>query len=282
MTKGVEDRAEGRDAEAAGREDRRRRSRSKIRRRRSPTSPRSSRRRQGRRAAAAARARAEAAEAAERQAASRRPTEIAEAAEARRSTEQREEAEEAQRRRSAGAKKRRGQEAASASRSREPSKFDPNKIAALLDKREPQRQAATRRRRSIRRLRSARPTGKRRKLSQSEIDALRARLRRMLEPAGRCQPMRATLMVACCASSSSRTARCRPAAAADQRPRHPRSRSAWRKARMRAVLSCQPFTMLPAAQLRAVEGHRDHLRSARHVRRLTTDIRDRCAWTNTV
>src|SRR4029077_17811330 len=59
-------------------------------------------------------------------------------------------------------------------------KFDADKIAALLDKRDPQRNAATGEQQSVPSLGAA--SGEAAKLSQSEIDALRARLYQLWTP----------------------------------------------------------------------------------------------------
>ena len=61
--------------------------------------------------------------------------------------------------------------------------FNPDQIAALLDRREPQRQRRGQRD-GADRLRSARRLGNAARLTQSEIDALRAQIRAVLESAG--------------------------------------------------------------------------------------------------
>jgi colicin import membrane protein len=76
-------------------------------------------------------------------------------------------------------------------------KFDPNKIAALLDKREPQRQASVGET-LVPVPGLGTPTGSAAKLSQSEIDALRARLMQLWNvPAGVQNPdeLKVTILV---------------------------------------------------------------------------------------
>jgi colicin import membrane protein len=83
-----------------------------------------------------------------------------------------------------------------AKRNQQP-KFDPNKIAALLDKREPQRQASVGQT-LVPVPGLGTPTGSAAKLSQSEIDALRARLMQLWNvPAGVQNPdeLKVTILV---------------------------------------------------------------------------------------
>ena len=83
-------------------------------------------------------------------------------------------------------------------------KFDANQVAELLDKREPQRQLASAERSTTANLGAASgaPDAQ---LSQSEIDALRARINQLLEPAAR-HRRQLQVSMSCCRFCSSTTA----------------------------------------------------------------------------
>jgi len=95
------------------------------------------------------------------------------------------------------AKKKAEEKAKAAKRKAPQPKFDPNEIAALLDKRDPQRQAATGDT-LVPVPGLGTPTGSAARLSQSEIDALRARLMQVWNvPAGVQNPeeLKVTLLI---------------------------------------------------------------------------------------
>ncbi len=121
-------------------------------------------------------------------------------------------------------------------------KFDPNEVAALLDKRAPQRLAATGDVRNDTVALGARGTAA--QLSQNELDALRARLAQLWNPpAGASNPQE--LVVAVRMRLEAATARWRRRRWS-YRP--DKARSTWPRATApsRAVFRGQPFDMLRA------------------------------------
>jgi colicin import membrane protein len=123
-------------------------------------------------------------------------------------------------------------------------KFDATRIAALLDKREPQRQAATGETISHAPSLGA-PTGSSPKLSQSEIDALRARLRDCWSPpagAANADKLKVPIVI-----------RFKPDGTLAGPP-EPESRphdaysQAMVDSAVRATIRCQPYTMLSPAK----------------------------------
>lgn len=118
--------------------------------------------------------------------------------------------------------------------------FDPNKIAALLDKREPQRLAAT-----GETLSSAPSLGKSdgnaAQLSQSEIDALRKRLGECWNPpAGATDGGQVKVIMRVLFKPDATVATPPQLVAASASPFGP----AMAESAKRAILTCQPFTML--------------------------------------
>ena len=143
--------------------------------------------------------------------------------------------------------------------------FDPDQISALLDKRDPQRQAATgdtiNKEPSL-----GTTTGSASTLSQSEIDALRSRLAQLWNPpAGALNPQ--DLVVRIRVKTWPRRQACGAADGADQRARQClRGRTRRRSARF---VSSAAFRNAKARPLRLVEGDGNHLRSPRDDSRLT-------------
>ena len=144
-------------------------------------------------------------------------------------------------------------------------KFDADKIAALLDQRAPQRQAVTGAEPSVPTLGTA--MGNAAKLSQSELDALRARLMALWNPpVGIQNPEDFVIRVRIQLNRNGRlttpptvlTSGTRPIVRQRARQRDPRGvpRPALRYAQ--------------AGALRHLEGHRSDLRPARNVRRRLT------------
>ncbi len=123
-------------------------------------------------------------------------------------------------------------------------KFDANRIAALLDKREPQRQAAAGE--TINRTASiGAPTGSAPRLSQSEIDALRARLRECwLLPAGAADAKDLAVEVRI---QLKRDGSLASEPALVRRGASPYFQVAAESA-LRAVRTCAPFDFLPVAK----------------------------------
>jgi hypothetical protein len=118
--------------------------------------------------------------------------------------------------------------------------FDPNRIAALLDKREPLRQAS-----AAQELSPApslgKPDGKANQLSQSEIDALRKRLGECWNPpagATNGAALKVVLRVQFKADASVATPPELIAATASE------FGPAMAESAKRAIMTCQPFTML--------------------------------------
>jgi outer membrane biosynthesis protein TonB len=127
-----------------------------------------------------------------------------------------------------------------AKKQRSSSKFDANQVAALLDKREPQRQVAT-----AETLNSAAslgmPNGRANQLSQSELDALRARLSQCWSPPAGVDADSKLYVVLHVLfkpdGSLSREPEIVEDSASSLGP-------ALSESAKRALLSCQPFTML--------------------------------------
>jgi outer membrane biosynthesis protein TonB len=121
-----------------------------------------------------------------------------------------------------------------------PSKYDANQIAALLDHREPRRQLATAETLNGNVALGA-PTGHAAQLSQSELDALRARLVQCWSPPPGLNPDSKLYVVLAVQFKQDASLAQEPAviedAAASVGP-------ALAESAKRAVLSCQPFTML--------------------------------------
>ena len=140
--------------------------------------------------------------------------------------------------------KKKAEERAKAKAAQQPPKpqpqFDPTKIAALLDKREPQRQAATGETLS--------PTpslgksdGRAAQLSQSEIDALRKRLGECWNPpAGAADGGQLKVVLRVLFKPDATVATPPQLVAATASPFGP----AMAESAKRAILTCQPFTML--------------------------------------
>ena len=133
-------------------------------------------------------------------------------------------------------------------------KFDASQIQqrlALLDKRDPQRRAATGRHALARRRRSAPPTGTAAALSQNEIDALRARLRDCWTvPAGLADARDLVVTVRIQFNKDG-------SLAADPRLMNQGSHPAFQAASesaLRAVRRCAPYTFMPPAKY---EGWKD-------------------------
>src|SRR3954469_7067012 len=118
--------------------------------------------------------------------------------------------------------------------------FDPNKIAALLDKREPMRQASAAEELSpVPSLGKA--DGKAAQLSQSEIDALRKRLGECWNPpAGAADGGQLKVVMRVLFKPDATVATPPQLVAATASPFGP----AMAESAKRAILSCQPFTML--------------------------------------
>jgi outer membrane biosynthesis protein TonB len=121
-----------------------------------------------------------------------------------------------------------------------PSRYDANQIAALLDHREPRRQLATAETLNGNVALGA-PTGHAAQLSQSELDALRARLVQCWSPPPGLNPDSKLYVVLAVQFKQDASLAQEPAviedAAASVGP-------ALAESAKRAVLSCQPFTML--------------------------------------
>jgi outer membrane biosynthesis protein TonB len=121
-----------------------------------------------------------------------------------------------------------------------PSKYDANQIAALLDHREPQRQLATAETLNGNVALGA-PTGRAAQLSQSELDALRTRLVQCWSPPPGLNPDSKLYVVLAVQFKQDASLAQEPAviedAAASLGP-------ALAESAKRALLSCQPFTML--------------------------------------
>jgi outer membrane biosynthesis protein TonB len=120
-----------------------------------------------------------------------------------------------------------------------PSKFDANQVAALLDHREPQRQVA-----AAETLNSSpglgAPTGRAAHLSQSELDALRARLKDCWSPPAALDPdSKVYVMLHVLFKPDGSLAR-EPEIVEDAASLGP----ALAESAKRALMSCQPFTML--------------------------------------
>ena len=129
------------------------------------------------------------------------------------------------------------------------------RIAALLDKREPQRQAAAGDRRSPNAV-ARQVAGQRAVLSQSEIDALRRRLVECWNPPVGAANARQPEGRAAGAVQAGRIGRRPPQlVAGTASPFGP----AMAESAKRAILTCQPFKMLRPETLRAMERHRDHI-----------------------
>ena len=117
-------------------------------------------------------------------------------------------------------------------------------------------------------------TRQRRPALAIEIDALRARLMPAVESAGRHRRMPDEFVIRVRIQLEPRRHVWRAAAGADQRQRHAVSIA-------RATAPCAPYSSgaalhhAAARALRHLEGHRDHLRSARHVPRLAHSQRQR-------
>ena len=118
--------------------------------------------------------------------------------------------------------------------------FDPNKIAALLDKREPMRQASAAEELSpVPSLGKA--DGKAAQLSQSEIDALRRRLGECwYPPAGAADGGQLKVVLRVLFKPDATVATPPQLVAATASPFGP----AMAESAKRAILTCQPFTML--------------------------------------
>lgn len=129
---------------------------------------------------------------------------------------------------------------AKAEKEKKQPKFDPNQIAALLDKRDPQRQA------SIGATLSQNPSlgfsnGPAAQLSQSEIDALRRRLGECWHPpVGAADGARLKVVLRVQFKPDGSVAASPQLVAATASPHGP----AMAESATRAILSCQPFTML--------------------------------------
>ena len=146
-------------------------------------------------------------------------------------------------------------------------KFDPQQIAALLDKREPQRMAAAGDR-AISTPSLGFTEGRSVRLSQSELDALRRRLVECWNPpVGASEVANLKVVLRVLFKPDGSVAAPPALVAGTPSPYGP----AMAESAKRAVLTCQPFKMLRPENLRAMERHRDHFRSARHVRRLNND-----------
>ena len=119
-------------------------------------------------------------------------------------------------------------------------RFDPTRIAALLNKKEPQRQAATGANLSPVAGQGA-PTGKEAQLSQSELDALRIRLSQCWNPpVGALDAQRLVAVLRIVFNPDGTVARPPELVEATASPVGP----ALVESAKRAVLQCQPFTML--------------------------------------
>jgi outer membrane biosynthesis protein TonB len=126
-------------------------------------------------------------------------------------------------------------------------KFDSSRIAALLDKRDPQRRAATG---SVLNAAPARgaPTGTAAQLTQNELDALRARLRQCWNvPVGLAEARDLVVTVRIQFKQDG-------SLAADPRLMNSDARPAFQAASesaLRAVRSCAPYNFLPVAKYEA-------------------------------
>ena len=153
-------------------------------------------------------------------------------------------------------------------------KFNADQVAALLDKRDPQRQmAAAETLNSQPNLGASNGTAA--QLSQSEIDALARAHFQLLEPAGRHQRVDPKSM-SCFASCSSRTARWRKSRCWS-RPQRRRSGRRLAESAKRALLLVPAIHHAQARALRPVERPRAQIRSARAarwLRRLTNSTHD--------
>ena len=254
-------RAEGRDAEAAGREGRATTSRSRTRPPRSSTSPRSSRPpiRRSRSRARAEEGRAEAADAAAatqaRAEAGLRQGAGAEGRSDRRGAEERQ----ASRRRSRTRRPRRRSPQKKAEPPKPQPKYDATRIAALLDKRDPQRRAATGstlEQHALARNRDRRAPST---LSQNELDALRARLRQCWNvPVGLAEARDLVVTVRIqFKQDGSLLGEPRLMNSAS----HPAFQAASESA-LRAVRSCAPYTLPSRREVRGLEGCHRRFRSA--------------------
>jgi colicin import membrane protein len=119
-------------------------------------------------------------------------------------------------------------------------KFDPAKVAALLDKRDPQRNAATG---SVMNANASlgSSTGHAQQLSQSELDALRARLSQCWNPpVGALDAQKLVVVLRVVFNTDGTVARVPELVEATASPIGP----ALAESAKRAVLQCQPFTML--------------------------------------
>jgi outer membrane biosynthesis protein TonB len=121
-----------------------------------------------------------------------------------------------------------------------PSKFDVNQVAALLDHREPRRQMATAETLNGNVSLGA-PTGHAAQLSQSELDALRARLVQCWSPPPGLDPDSKLYVVLGVQFRQDASLAQEPAVIEDAASS---VGSALAESAKRALLSCQPFTML--------------------------------------
>ncbi len=147
-------------------------------------------------------------------------------------------------------------------------KFDADKIAALLDKREPERVAAAGAEPS------ATPTlgtalGNAAQLSQSELDALRARLMALWNPpVGIQDPQDYVIRIRIRLDHSGRLSAPPVVLSSGNGQLFVTARDSA----VRAVFRGQPFDMLKPEHYDGVERHRSDIRSARHVPRLNPAI----------
>ena len=126
-------------------------------------------------------------------------------------------------------------------------KFDPTKIAALIDKRDPQRHSITGTTLSQKPSLGA-PTGNAATLSQSEIDALRAHLRRCWNPPVGIADARDLVVEVRIRFNQDGTLAADPAVS--NRLSHTMFQVAAESA-LRAVRSCAPYSFMPVAKYEA-------------------------------
>ena len=142
-------------------------------------------------------------------------------------------------------------------------KFDPSKISALLDKRDPQRQAATGD--TINRTASLGvPTGNAATLSQSEIDALRAQIQACWNPPPGALDARELVVTGASAAQPRRQRLGRAAGAQSRQPSAIPGRGRQRRARDPPLRALQDADR----EIRHLAGCRGDVRSARDVSRL--------------
>ena len=162
-----------------------------------------------------------------------------------------------------------GQQADAGEDQQDAPKFNADQVAALLDHREPQREVATGRRDQSDGQSSVSATGTSAQLSQSEIDALRARIIELLESAARRRCEVEALYRARRLVQTGRTLSREPAvvegSASALGP-------ALAESAKRALLLCQPFTMLKPEHYDQWKDLAAQIRSARIARRLIRQI----------